>query len=64
MSGYWLEFSQVAVAHLLAVASPGPDFAIVLRQCIAHGRTTARWTAVGVGADVPRMMTALRSGPA
>ena len=52
MSGYWLEFSQVAVAHLLAVASPGPDFAIVLKQSLAHGRSTARWTAVGVGTAI------------
>jgi RhtB (resistance to homoserine/threonine) family protein len=52
MSGYWLEFSQVAVAHLLAVASPGPDFAIVLKQSLVHGRSTARWTAAGVGTAI------------
>jgi RhtB (resistance to homoserine/threonine) family protein len=52
MSGYWLEFSQVALAHLLAVASPGPDFAIVLKQSLTHGRSVARWTAVGVGTAI------------
>ena len=52
MHGYWLEFSQVALAHLLAVASPGPDFAIVLRQSLAHGRRTAVWTSVGVGTAI------------
>lgn len=44
-----MEFAKVAVAHLLAVASPGPDFAIVLRQSLRHGRRTAIWTSVGVG---------------
>jgi threonine/homoserine/homoserine lactone efflux protein len=28
MDFIWLEFFKVALAHLLAVASPGPDFAI------------------------------------
>ncbi len=52
MHGHWLEFAQVALAHLLAVASPGPDFAIVLRQSLAHGRRTAIWTALGVGTAI------------
>ncbi len=47
--GYWAEFLTVAVAHALAVASPGPDFAIVLRQSLAHGRRSAVWTSVGIG---------------
>ena len=49
MHDYWLEFSKVALAHLLAVASPGPDFAIVLKQSLTHGRRTAIWTSIGVG---------------
>lgn len=52
MPGHWLEFAQVALAHLLAVASPGPDFAIVLRQSLAHGRRAAIWTALGVGTAI------------
>ncbi len=52
MHDYWGEFSTVALAHLLAVASPGPDFAVVLRQSLAHGRRTAIWTSVGVGTAI------------
>lgn len=52
MHDYWIEFSKVALAHLLAVASPGPDFAIVLKQSLVHGRRTAVWTSVGVGTAI------------
>lgn len=52
MPNLWLEFSQVALAHLLAVASPGPDFAIVLRQSLTHGRRTAVWTSLGIGTGI------------
>jgi RhtB (resistance to homoserine/threonine) family protein len=52
MPDLWLEFSKVALAHLLAVASPGPDFAIVLKQSLTHGRRTALWTSVGVGTAI------------
>ena len=47
-----LEFLKVALVHLLAVASPGPDFAIVLRQSLSHGRRAAIWTSVGVGTAI------------
>lgn len=52
MHEYWAEFSKVAIAHLLAVASPGPDFAVVLRQSLAHGRRTAIWTSMGIGTAI------------
>lgn len=52
MSAYWAEFLTIAVAHLLAVASPGPDFAIVLRQSLNHGRRTAVWTSIGIGSGI------------
>lgn len=52
MADFGVEFIQVAVAHLLAVASPGPDFALVLRQSVAHGRRTAVWTSLGIGSAI------------
>ncbi|MBN1959081.1 MAG: LysE family translocator [Desulfuromonadales bacterium] len=46
------EFLTVALVHLLAVASPGPDFAMVLRQSRVAGRKTAIWTSVGIGLGI------------
>jgi RhtB (resistance to homoserine/threonine) family protein len=52
VSSLWWEFGQIALAHALAVASPGPDFAMVLRQSLAHGRKTGLWTSVGIGSGI------------
>ena len=52
MDRWVIEFSQVALAHLLAVASPGPDFAIVLRQALVKGRGPALRTAAGIGTGI------------
>ena len=46
------EFLLIAVAHFFAVASPGPDFAVVLKQSVQHGRRNALWTSAGVGAAI------------
>jgi RhtB (resistance to homoserine/threonine) family protein len=49
---YWGEFVTVIIVHLLAVASPGPDFAMVLRQSLVAGRKAAVWTSVGIGGGI------------
>nr|WP_272887513.1 LysE family transporter [Stutzerimonas stutzeri] len=47
-----MEFMTVALVHLLAVASPGPDFAVVVRESVTQGRRTGSWTALGVGCGI------------
>jgi RhtB (resistance to homoserine/threonine) family protein len=49
---YWAEFLTIAIAHLFAVASPGPDFAVVTRQCVTGGTKAGLWTSFGVGAGI------------
>ena len=49
---YWTEFLTIALAHLLAVASPGPDFAIVVRQSVTGGTRMGVWTSAGVGSGI------------
>lgn len=45
-------FGAVAAAHALGVASPGPDFAMVVRQTLAHGRRIGVLTALGIGSGI------------
>lgn len=45
-------FFTVALAHLLAVMSPGPDLAMVTRQTLAYGRSAGIWTALGIGSGI------------
>ncbi|WXL26915.1 LysE family transporter [Ectopseudomonas mendocina] len=49
---YWAEFFTVALIHLLAVASPGPDFAVVVKESVTHGRKAGRYCAWGVGCGI------------
>jgi len=42
-------FFSAALAHLLAVMSPGPDTAIIFHQSFARGRAQGILTAVGIG---------------
>ncbi|MCY4017385.1 MAG: LysE family transporter, partial [Gammaproteobacteria bacterium] len=46
------QFLTIAVAHLFAVASPGPDFAVVLRQSVNGGTRAGLWTSAGVGTGI------------
>lgn len=48
----WLEFITIAGVHLIAVASPGPDFAIVLKQVINQGRRAAIFSSIGIGLGI------------
>ncbi len=42
------EFLLIASIHLVAVISPGPDFAVVLRQSLSSTRRASIFTALGI----------------
>ena len=42
-------FFSAALAHLLAVMSPGPDTAIIFHQSFTKGRRASIFTALGIG---------------
>lgn len=52
MNEAWGIFVAVAIAHALGVTSPGPDFAMVVRQTLAHGRRVGVLTALGIGSGI------------
>jgi RhtB (resistance to homoserine/threonine) family protein len=49
---YSHEFLLVIFAMLLAVASPGPDFAMVLKQSITYGQKSSIFTSIGIGLGI------------
>ena len=51
-SQYGVEFLTIASVHLLAVASPGPDFAVVLKHSVSYGRRAALLTSIGIGLGI------------
>lgn len=51
-SPYWFEFSALAIAHLFAVASPGPDFAVVSRYSIRYGARIGVWVSLGIALGI------------
>ena len=49
---YLHEFLMISIVHILAVISPGPDFAVVVRQSISFGRKTAFITSLGIASGI------------
>ncbi len=45
-------FLTVALAHLLAVISPGPDFVMITRNSLIYSRRTGIYTAVGLALGI------------
>src|SRR3989338_266980 len=50
--GYLPIFLTVALANLLAVISPGPDFIMITRNSLVYSRRTGIYTAVGLGLGI------------
>src|SRR5690606_28631534 len=47
-----IDLATIAGVHLLAVASPGPDLAVTVRQSLKFGKTTGIQTAIGIGTGI------------
>ncbi len=45
---FWQGLLTITVIHLLAAASPGPDFALVSRQALLRGRRAGLWVSLGI----------------
>jgi threonine/homoserine/homoserine lactone efflux protein len=45
---FWHGFAVITLVHLLAAASPGPDFAYVTRQSLVHGRKAGLLASAGI----------------
>ncbi len=48
MSQYLPEFMVFAVAHVLSLISPGPDFLMVVQSSLRYSRRTALFVALGI----------------
>lgn len=48
----WIEFLSLMLAFGIGAVAPGPDFAMVLRQSIAHGRQPAIATSAGIASAI------------
>ena len=49
---YLTEFIIVAIAHLLAVISPGPDFALITRNSLVFSRRTGVYASIGLALGI------------
>ena len=52
MSDLYVQFISIAIIHIFAVMSPGPDFAIIVKQSITHGRRAALAASLGIGTGI------------
>lgn len=49
---FFAEFFAVAIVHLLAVMSPGPDFVLISRNSLVYSRNVGIYSAVGLGLGI------------
>lgn len=49
---YFSIIATVALVHLLAVISPGPDFMMITRNSLVYSRKTGMYSAVGLGIGI------------
>jgi RhtB (resistance to homoserine/threonine) family protein len=51
-SQYLHEFLILASAMFLALLSPGPDFAMILKQSVTYGKKSSIFTSIGIGLGI------------
>lgn len=49
---YSSEFIVLAVAMFFALLSPGPDFAMIVKQSVSYGRRASIFTSIGIGLGI------------
>ena len=49
---FFFFFLTIAVVHMLALISAGPDFALITRQSLVYSRRTGVYTAIGIGLGI------------
>ena len=52
MDNYWTEFAGLMAVFSVLIVAPGADFALIVRQCIVHGRKAAIITSFGMGTSL------------
>ena len=52
MEQYWTELAGLMAVFSVMIVAPGADFALVVRQAIAHGRRAAMLASVGIGCSL------------
>lgn len=45
---FWQGFLVITTVHLLAAASPGPDFVLVSQHTLKHGKQAGLWCSLGI----------------
>ena len=49
---YSSEFLVLAIAMFFALLSPGPDFAMIVKQSVSYGRRASIFTSIGIGLGI------------
>ncbi len=52
MNNYLAEFAGLMAVFSVLIVAPGADFALIIRQCIVHGRKASIITSFGIGASL------------
>ena len=47
-SPYWVTLVNLIILNFIALASPGPDFAIVVKNSLVHSKKAGMMTALGI----------------